>query len=85
MTQMGKSSLLALQAIIHAFENSFRKEVAYAVFGILDLETIEPFARAQLNEWIANTHLNHHSERDPDKELKDLTHRSKRVREVPSR
>jgi hypothetical protein len=73
MAQMGKSSLLALQAIIHAFDNSSRKKVAYAVLGILDPETIEPFARAQLNEWHANTRMNHHTERDRDQELRDIT------------
>ena len=74
MAQMGKSSLLTLQAIIHAFDNLSRKKVAYAILGILDPETIEPFALAQLNEWHANTRLLHRTERDPDKELKDLTH-----------
>jgi hypothetical protein len=76
MAQMGKSSLLTLQAIIHAFDNSSRKKVAYAILGIFDPETIEPFALAQLNEWHANTRLLHRTERDADKELKDLTHRS---------
>jgi hypothetical protein len=68
---MGKSSLLFLQATINAFENSFRKKVAYAVLGILDPETIAPFACAQLNEWMVNNRLNYYSERDKDKELKD--------------
>ena len=71
MAKMGKSSLLFLQATINAFENSFRKKVAYAVLGILDPETIAPFACAQLNEWMVNNRLNFYSERDKDKELKD--------------
>ena len=74
MAQMGRSSLLFLQASIHACENSYRKDVSRAAMWILDPETMEPFARAQLFEWLSNRRLSHWNEQDFGKDLRDVTH-----------
>ena len=74
MAQMGRSSLLFLQACIHAYENSYRKDVSRAAMLILDPETMEPFARAQLFEWLSNRSLSHWNEQDREKGLRDVTY-----------